>query len=223
MPRISGRRRWERRQALIDAAWRCAAVRGYHELTVDAICAEAGVSKGLFYGYFRSKRELLLALLEEDAGDIDTLIGAMDRGPGDSVARLRRFAHAMLKHGEDPARVQVRADLWATMLTTPEVREQFAAVVRRRRELLCAWIEESVDSAALHGVPPRTLASILIALADGLILHGALDSSAFRWPNVRRAIDLLLVGLPSAPVDASTELPAEVAPAAPVPPVASGG
>jgi AcrR family transcriptional regulator len=219
MPRIPGRQRTERRQALIDAAWRCAAVRGHHDLTVDDVCAEAGVSKGLFYGYFQSKQQLLLALLEEDAGDIDALIGGLASGPGDSVAQLRRFARAMLKHGEDPARVQVRADLWATMLTTPEVREQFAAVVRRRRELLCAWIEQSFDPATLHGVPPRTLASILIALADGLTLHGALDSSAFRWPNVRRAIDLLLVSLPSAP-DELAELPAEEAPA---PPVASGG
>lgn len=218
MPRISGRRRRERRQALIDAAWRCAAVHGYHELTVDDVCAEAGVSKGLFYGYFQSKQQLLLALLEEDAGDIDTLIGGLATGPGDGVARLRRFARAMLEHGEDPARVQVRADLWATMLTTSEVREQFTAVVRRRRELLCAWIEQSFDPASLHGVPPRTLASILIALADGLTLHGALDSSAFRWPNVRRAIDLLLISFPSAP-DEPDELPAEETA---VPPVVSG-
>ena len=38
--------------------------------TVDDICAEAEVSKGAFYGYFSSKQELLIALLEEDAADL---------------------------------------------------------------------------------------------------------------------------------------------------------
>jgi AcrR family transcriptional regulator len=201
MPKISERRRAERRRALIEAAWRCAAVRGYHDLTVDAVCAEAGVSKGLFYGYFHSKQQLLLALLEEDAGDIDTLIGDLATGRGDGVERLRGFAHAMLRHAEDPARVQVRADLWATMLGTPEVRDQFVAVVRRRRDLLRSWIEQSFEPETLDGVPPRALASVVIALVDGLTLHAALDAGAFRWPNVRRVIDVLLLRFATAPVD----------------------
>lgn len=192
MPKISDGRRNERRQALIDAAWRCAAGDGYHSVTVDDICVEAGVSKGMFYGYFPSKQALLLALLDEDAGFIDGVISGLADTPVGGVDRLRRFAQAMLKHGEDPARVQVRADLWASMLTTPEIREQFAAVVRRRRDLLRSSIEQSVDPADLHGLRPRALASIIIALADGLTLHAALDPSGFRWANVRHALDVLL-------------------------------
>lgn len=202
MPKISEERRAERRQALIEAAWRCAARRGYHELTIDDVCLEAGVSKGLFYGYFQSKQQLLLTLLDDDAGVINGLIGDLAGGRGGRVDQLRRFVQAMLKHGEDPARVQVRADLWASMLTTPGVREQFIATVRRRRELLRSWIEESFDRGALHDVPPRALASIVIALVDGLTLHGALDPGGFRWQNVRRAIDVLLVSFASAQIEA---------------------
>lgn len=201
MPRISEGRRSERRQSLIDAAWRCAAREGYHSVTVDDVCLEAGVSKGMFYGYFSSKQALLLALLEEDAGLIDSLIGGLADGSVKGVDRLRRFAQAMLEHGEDPARVQVRADLWASMLTTLEVRDQFATVVRRRRELLRSSIEQSFDPADLHGVAPRALASIVIALADGLTLHGALDPSGFRWSNVRKAIDVLLLCFTSPEAD----------------------
>lgn len=192
MPKISEGRRSERRQSLIHAAWRCAARQGYHSVTVDEVCLEAGVSKGMFYGYFPSKQALLLALLEDDAAVIDGLIEKLAAGPVKGVDRLRRFTQAMLKHGEDPARVQVRADLWASMLTTPDVREQFAAVVQRRRELLRSSIEQSFNRADLRGVRPRALASIIIALADGLTFHGALDPSGFRWPNVRLAIDVLL-------------------------------
>ena len=67
MPRIAPAVRHERRHQLIDAAWRCAATKGFRDLTVDDVCATASVSKGTFYGYLDSKQALLLALLEDDA------------------------------------------------------------------------------------------------------------------------------------------------------------
>ncbi len=187
--------RVERRQDLIEAAWRCAASRGFRDLTVDDVCAQAGVSKGAFYGYFAQKQDLLLALLEDDAAALDHELEQITRTSDSGVERVRRFAQAMLARGEDLARVQVRADLWAELLTEEAVRRRLAAVTQRRRELVRAWIEEAVASGELVAIPENALASILLALADGLILHGALDADAFRWRNIRRAIDLLLAGV----------------------------
>ncbi len=67
MPRLAAETKVARRQQLIDAAWRCVADRGFQSLTVDEVCAEAGVSKGAFYLYFESKQDLLLGLLEDEA------------------------------------------------------------------------------------------------------------------------------------------------------------
>ena len=36
-------------------------------MTVDDVCAEAGLSKGAFYSHFASKRALLDALIDDDA------------------------------------------------------------------------------------------------------------------------------------------------------------
>ena len=74
MPRLAPAVRSERRQQLIDAAWRCAASRGFQSITVDDVCAEAGVSKGSFYSYFDQKQELLLALMDDDAAGIDAIM-----------------------------------------------------------------------------------------------------------------------------------------------------
>ncbi|MGI9184008.1 MAG: TetR/AcrR family transcriptional regulator [Solirubrobacteraceae bacterium] len=180
---------------LIDAAWRCAAVQGFADLTVDDVCAEARVSKGAFYGYFDHKQDLLLALLEDDAAALDEELEAITRTSSSGVQRVRRFAQAMLARGEDTARVQVRADLWADLLTEAVVREQLALATQRHRELVRRWIEEGIASGELAAIPANALASILLALTDGLMLHGALDPGAFRWTNIRRAIDMLLAGI----------------------------
>ena len=195
MPKLRPETRVERRQLLIDAAWRCAAVRGFRDLTVDDVCAEAGVSKGAFYGYFEQKQDLLLALLEDDAAALDSELERITGVSSSGVERVRRFAQATLALGEDAARVQVRADLWADLLTEEVVRQRLAEAMRRRRELVRSWIEEGVASGELVEIPANALASILLALTDGLMLHGALDPGAFRWRNVSRAIDVLLAGI----------------------------
>jgi TetR/AcrR family acrAB operon transcriptional repressor len=52
------------RDAILDAALRCFAKRGYHETSVDDIAARARLSKGAIYWHFAGKRELFLALLD---------------------------------------------------------------------------------------------------------------------------------------------------------------
>jgi hypothetical protein len=111
------------------------------------------------------------------------------------VERLRRLVRAMLKRGEDPARLQVRADLWAEISTNQALRERFAEVVRSRRNALRSWIEASIGAGELMEIPANALAAILLALGDGLMLHAGLDPAGFRWGNVRRALDALLDGV----------------------------
>ena len=48
---------------LLEAAHHLILARGYRATTVDEICSEAGVSKGSFYHFFKTKEELGLATL----------------------------------------------------------------------------------------------------------------------------------------------------------------
>jgi AcrR family transcriptional regulator len=195
MPKLADEVRAQRRQQIIDAAWRCAARKGFSDLTVDEVCAEAGVSKGKFYGYFPSKQALLLALLEEDAGSLDQLAERLEGAEISDVERLRRFTRATIERGEEPGQVQLRADLWAGVLTDDAVREGFSQAISRRRERLKVWIDRAIESGEIDEVPSNAFASILLALGDGLTLHAGLDQSAFRWANIRKALDALLEGI----------------------------
>lgn len=55
----------ERRQAILDAARRLFAEKGYEGTAVEDITAAAGAAAGAFYTYFRSKRQLLIVLMDE--------------------------------------------------------------------------------------------------------------------------------------------------------------
>jgi len=51
-----------RRRQIMDAAIACFRRRGFHQATMQEICAEAGISAGALYRYFTGKDELLLAM-----------------------------------------------------------------------------------------------------------------------------------------------------------------
>jgi AcrR family transcriptional regulator len=179
----------------MDAAWRCAAMNGYRNWTVDDVCAEAGASKGAFYVYFDSKDDLLIALLSDDADWIDGLIDEAHAEDLPGAERIRWLIQRMLRRREEPGRVQIRADLWAEMLTQDHVRSAFVARLRRRRERVAAWLAGSTRRGRADPAQTRALAAVALALADGLTLHRAIDPSAFQWRNAMRAVDLLFSGL----------------------------
>lgn len=195
MPRLRDETRLERRQRFVDAAWRCAATRGHQAMTVDDVCAEAGLSKGAFYVHFASKRDLLTAIIDDEVERLREVAESLDLRAWGPTECLRRLTEAMLEQGRDAARAQVHVDVWSAILSDPQIRQQVRAAVDQRRRLLRGWIDEAVRQGELESVPANALASVLLALNDGLVLHRSLDDGAFRWSNIRLALDALLDGL----------------------------
>ena len=63
----------QRRKQILDALFACARRQGWERTTLDAVAAEAGLSKGAVYVHFESKRALLIGLLEEEIQAVETL------------------------------------------------------------------------------------------------------------------------------------------------------
>lgn len=77
MVRSSARRMTEeaRREQLVELAIGLFARESYDEVTIDAVAEAAGISKGLMYHYFGSKRDLYVAAVRRAA---DALLEAID-------------------------------------------------------------------------------------------------------------------------------------------------
>lgn len=68
--------RQNRKQLLIDTAYRLFNRDGYHATGIDRIMAESGVSKTTLYKYYRSKEALILAVLEQRHSELEAKIRA---------------------------------------------------------------------------------------------------------------------------------------------------
>lgn len=100
-----------KRTRLMDSALEVFEVHGYEGATIDAIAAGAGVSVGVFYSYFRSKRQMLLTLTYERVGQL-------------------RFNLADI----DPEWITFQ-NLNANLLNQLQLARRFAGLRRARREL----------------------------------------------------------------------------------------
>jgi len=66
MSGLRERKKRQTRQAIIAAAMKLFAERGFEQTSMDELAREAGVGKGTIYGYFKAKSEIFLAFLEEE-------------------------------------------------------------------------------------------------------------------------------------------------------------
>jgi len=66
MSGIRAQKKRKTRQAIVSAAMKLFAERGYEQTSMDELAREAGVGKGTIYGYFATKSEIFLAFLEEE-------------------------------------------------------------------------------------------------------------------------------------------------------------
>ena len=187
--------RLESRRAIVEAAWRCAAQKGFRRTSIEDLCTEAGVGRSTFLKYFTGKHDLLTALLDDDWALLEGVLYQLDMAPLSSAERLAKFVEVMLSVADDPARGRLRADLWTYVLTDEDLRVWAAQRMAGRRTMLRNWVDRlSLDMKA-GDIPANAVSSVLLALCDGLILHSSADSSAFRWSNIRLAVEVLLDGL----------------------------
>jgi AcrR family transcriptional regulator len=86
MPR---KRTEERRRAILRAAAKVLAEKGYHVATVADIAKKLRMGHGTFYRYFKSKLDIFHAVIDEVVMEVGKAIAAEDPGAATTVAEYR--------------------------------------------------------------------------------------------------------------------------------------
>ncbi|MFF8808968.1 TetR/AcrR family transcriptional regulator [Streptomyces omiyaensis] len=181
MARVSQEHLDARRRQILDGATRCFARNGFHATSMQDVLAEAGLSAGAVYRYFRSKDELIAAIAEETfirirgafaqaAGENppptpDVLIGRVM-----TIVLERRIAGA-----EQQAFARLIIQVWAETLRDEALAKALAQGFDGMREIWAGL----VDAYRANGLVPADVSSehmarTLIAAVQGFIAQQAL-------------------------------------------------
>ena len=163
---------------------------GIGSASIEVIAAAAGFSRGAFYSNFKSKDELIIAMLEDHVDrsikrhldllaqhdNIDDFLDAlknMDRGKQDPLGRAPLLHMEMILF---VARAEKR-------------RPELAKRLRARRKLVTEIVETSLrKSGQPTAQNPAWTAAILVALEDGFRLHRLIDPETTPSDSFLRAV-----------------------------------
>lgn len=174
-----------RRGEILTAAAQVIAEKGYANTTTREIADAAEIAEGTLYNYFPSKREVLLAMVEETpapmesalaaAGDIrdrDTLVDLVDRMLEMPVSRIP-FLRAVL------------AEAWTDDQLFREFGLRRLATIHR---VLSAFIARRVADGSFRSVDPGLTARMIIGMFAAVLLPMLRGVSDPPSPPERRAI-----------------------------------
>jgi len=181
------------RDALVAAAARVFLRRGFQGASLREIASEAGLTTGAVYSNFDGKADLFLAVLEEN---IDPRLTVMYEAA--RTAPQPRLGAAMGEEFAAYVRQQRRwltllIEFWAQAARDPKLRPKFA---ERHGKLRSAIAEVLAERAARLGLslplPADQLATVLIALTNGMAVEQLADPHGVPTALYGQALDLLL-------------------------------
>src|SRR4051794_30180663 len=154
----------ERREELLRAGVELFGTRSFDDVSIDEIAATVGISRGLLYHYFPSKRDFYVAGLRRAADDLLAAVGPAARAPLDD--RLVVGLDAYLDYVEGHARGFVSL-MRGGIGSDAEVR----AIVDGVRESLASGVLEGLAEAGVEGPTLRLAVRGWIGFVEAVSLE----------------------------------------------------
>jgi len=157
--RESGPGKRSKREAILQAAWELIRHHGYSKATIADIAREAGVGKGTAYLYFRSKRDIMLALVDMTNRRITEDLERIAASPKPPRERIREcLLHRVMriydlvhryKHGYEVI-TSLKPDIVARV--EEHVRDQGEILARLIREGRCTVEDPDTTGQVMAGL-----------------------------------------------------------------------
>ncbi len=170
----SAQLRSDRRSEILDAAERCFARMGFHQTSMQEICAEAGMSPGNLYRYFPSKEAIIAGIAERDRAEVAAQLASAQNSP-DFFATFAALArHHFVERTADE--VGLCAEIMSESRRNPaiaRIMSEFDADVKERLSPCCAAAAARGEFRATSISTPRS--TMLMVIADGVWWRRAVD------------------------------------------------
>lgn len=174
MRRASSQLRADRRTEILDAAQTCFARSGFHQASMQDICAEANMSPGNLYRYFPSKEAIIAGICQRNSAEAAESFIAVQNAP-DFFAGLADLARVhLIERTADE--VGLCAEIMAESRRNPEIARLSQDIQRDIKERLRDMLQRAADSGEIRrDLDLLAVAAVLMALADGISWRRAVD------------------------------------------------
>ena len=152
------------RREIVEAANRLFYHRGYNRTSFSDIAAAAGIPRGNFYYYFKSKDDILGAVIDARIERIRAALAEWDAADSDPRRRLKRFVQ-MILHSEKDL-VRYGCSVGSLNIELGKAQPALKAKAKKMFDLYRDWL--AVQLAALGYEDASSVALRLLGRAQGV-------------------------------------------------------
>ena len=192
------------RDRILEAAQRLVLERGFAGTSVDAMLAEASVTKGAFFHHFPSKEALGLALVQRyaavDLQVLDDFMTGAEASADDAaeqvVAFVRSFEEAVVGLAEAQLGCLFGSFVYERELAAPGTEEIIAHSIQAWRERVLGKLEEAAEAhpPVIDADLPSLADQVFTSFQGGFILARATNEPEHlrrQLTHVRQYLELL--------------------------------
>jgi len=164
------------RRKLVASAAALFAEKGLTKPSLDAICAHAGFTRGAFYVHFKTRDDLIVAVVEEIMGTfIDAIVAGGEMG-GDIPTIVQMFIMSV-ESGAFPFPGQVRPhQILEASVRSEKLRDKYLELLQKARTRLAAAVVRGQQTGSLReDADPDAVAQLLLAMVLGVEVASELD------------------------------------------------
>lgn len=171
MPKLNGETWAKNKDAIVAVAFRLFADRGYSRVSVNDVLREAGISKGCFYTYFKTKQDLFFAIVEGSDASKASLGGGLrpDLRPEERVAAYIRARLATFLRPAGRSWVRFSQEFWSTADPTEDLRALAARRYRAFAEDVAGLVRHGMELGRFRpDLDVEAFSYALLSLIDGM-------------------------------------------------------
>ena len=178
------------REKLFEASARVFEDQGIGGASIEAIAAAAGFTRGAFYSNFKSKDELIIAMLEDHVEQsIARIRDLLERHK--NLADFIEALKTMNRSQQDPLGRSplLHMEMILFVARAEKRRPELAKRLRARRKLVADIIETTAKNSGRTTIlNPAWAGALVLALEDGFRLHRLIDPETTPPDSFFRAI-----------------------------------
>ncbi|MBI4830876.1 MAG: TetR/AcrR family transcriptional regulator [Candidatus Lindowbacteria bacterium] len=166
----------ERRKEIIAGLYECLASTGYEEISIKDIAKAAKVSHGALHYYFKSKKDIVFAFVEEfvkeEEARFNGLVTSVDSAWGRLDALIAFLTEDMIF---DKKANTVFFNLYHMGCHDDDIRRCLVGSYSHMRNLIRDTVEYGISRGEFPAVDSEKLAFILTGVVDGFSLQLSMD------------------------------------------------
>jgi AcrR family transcriptional regulator len=187
----------ERKNQILNAAEEVFTKKGLDLARMDDIAEETGLSKGTLYLYFKSKDELIIAILDRIFQGMFKLMGARKDNELSATEAISQFTQEAIRDYKLMLHLMpVAYEFLALAFRNKTVQKALKQYFRHYMDVLVPIIQRGIDSGEFRQVDAQEVAIAAGAIYEGTVLLWVYDNSIVDMDHhIRSSIRLLLEGI----------------------------